>query len=302
MLDIIHVNSRKNDKITHDFSVFTDIKIRVEKINNEWVSNMDKSSIIGLLLGIIAIGVGMVLKGVSLSALINPAAFLIIIAGTIAAVATAFPLSELKRLPKLFKILFTEQKLTKPEELIRTFSEWAVVARKEGLLALEGIAEQVENQFLKNGLNLAVEGQSADYIRDILSEEIDAMEERHLSGAAIFSQAGTYAPTLGVLGAVLGLIAALSHMDNTDELGHAISAAFVATMLGIYTGYVLWHPFANKLKRKSKQEVQLKEMMIEGILSIIEGEAPRTIEQKLTSYLPAEDRRKWLEGEVKQDA
>ena len=112
----------------------------------------------------------------------------------------------------------------------------------------------------------------------------------------IRDRAGTYAPTLGVLGAVVGLIAALGNMDNTDELGHAISAAFVATLLGIYTGYVLWHPFANKLKRKSQQEVRIKNIMIEGILSIIEGEAPRTIEQKLTSYLPAKQRRKWLEG------
>lgn len=262
---------------------------------------MDKTSIIGVILGFIAVGIGMVLKGVSMTALINPAAILIIIVGTVAAVVTAFPATEVKKVPKLFKILFKEQKGTSPEDLIKTFSDWAVIARKEGLLALEGISDKVEDQFLKNGLNLAVEGQSADYIRDILSEEIEAMEERHHTGAAIFSQAGTYAPTLGVLGAVLGLIAALSNMDNTEELGHAISAAFVATLLGIYTGYVLWHPFANKLKRKSQEEVRIKSMMIEGILSIIEGEAPRTIEQKLTSYLPAEDRKKWLEGRVKQD-
>ncbi|WP_153127129.1 flagellar motor stator protein MotA [Peribacillus tepidiphilus] len=262
---------------------------------------MDKTSIIGFILGIIAVGVGMYFKGVPPSALINPAAFLIIIVGTTAAVVTAFPTSEIKRVPKLFKLIFTEKTMIKPEELIKTFSEWAVIARKEGLLALESISENVEDPFLRNGLNLAVEGQSADYIRDILSEEIEAMEERHLSGAAIFTQAGTYAPTLGVLGAVVGLISALSHMENTDELGRAISAAFVATLLGIYTGYVLWHPFANKLKRKSKEEVRIKNMMIEGILSIIEGEAPRTIEQKLTSYLPAEERKKWLEGSVKQD-
>ena len=262
---------------------------------------MDKASLVGIFLGIAAIIGAMIFKGVAFSVLANPAAIMIIIVGTTAAVITAFPMSELKRVPKLFKILFTEQTLTKPEELIKTFSEWAVIARREGLLALESIADQVDNQFLKNGLNLAVEGQSADYIRDILSEEIEAMEERHLSGAAIFSQAGTYAPTLGVLGAVLGLIAALGNMDDITALGHAISAAFVATMLGIYTGYVLWHPFANKLKRKSQKEVKVKEMMIEGILSIIEGEAPRTIEQKLTSYLPADDRKKWLEGGVKQD-
>ncbi|KQL50633.1 flagellar motor protein MotA [Heyndrickxia shackletonii] len=253
---------------------------------------MDKTSVIGVILGFIAVGVGMVLKGVNPSVIINPAALLIIIAGTIASVIIAFPLSEIKKVPKLFKIIFKEQKLLDAKSIITLFSDLAQLARKEGLLALEGKLLEVEDPFLKNGLSLAVDGQSAEYIRDVLSEEIDAMEERHQAGAAIFSQAGTYAPTLGVLGAVLGLIAALGNMDNTDELGHAISAAFVATMLGIFTGYVLWNPFANKLKQKSKQEVKVKEMMLEGILSILEGEAPRVIEQKLASYLPAEERKK----------
>lgn len=255
---------------------------------------MDKTTWIGIILGVIAIGVGMVLKGVGLGALANPAAILIIFVGTAASVVIAFPSSEITKVPKLFGIIFKQQKMPKPIELIRQFSEMAQLARREGLLALEGEIEKVDEPFLKQGLLMAVDGQSADYIRDVLSEEIDAMEERHVVGAQIFTQAGTYAPTLGVLGAVIGLIAALSHMDNTDELGKAISAAFVATMLGIFTGYVLWHPFANKLKRKSQEEVRLKEMMIEGILSILEGEAPRMIEQKLSSYLPAKERQELL--------
>lgn len=259
---------------------------------------MDLTTILGLIIGFVAIGVGMVLKGVSLVALANPAAILIILAGTVASVTIAFPTNEIKKVPKLFGVIFTEQKMVNQAELIRLFSDWAQLARKEGLLALEAKTSEVDDLFLKNGLSLAVDGQSADYIRDVLSEEIDAMEERHMSGAAIFSQAGTYAPTLGVLGAVLGLIAALSNMNDTEVLGHAISAAFVATLLGIFTGYVLWHPFANKLKRKSKQEVKLKQMMIEGILSILEGEAPRVIEQKLASYLPAGERKKILEESV----
>ena len=208
---------------------------------------MDKTSLIGVILALVAVGAGMVMKGVALTALLNPAALLIIILGTIAAVVIAFPSDEIKRVPKLFKILFKEKNEVAPEELIRTFSDWAIIARKEGLLALESISEKVEDPFLRNGLSLAVEGQSADYIRDILTEEIEAMEERHQSGAAIFTQAGTYAPTLGVLGAVVGLIAALSNMTDTNELSAAISAAFVATLLGIFTGYVFWHPFANKL-------------------------------------------------------
>jgi chemotaxis protein MotA len=259
---------------------------------------MDRTTLIGIILGIVAVGVGMILKGVHLSALINPAAILIILLGTAASVIIAFPTHEIKKVPKLFGILFKESNHMQPKDVIKLFTDWAQTARKEGLLALEAQANEIEDPFLRNGLSLAVDGQSADYIRDVLNEEIEAMEERHQAGAAIFTQAGTYAPTLGVLGAVVGLIAALSNMENTDELGNAIAAAFVATLLGIFTGYVLWHPFANKLKRKSKQEVQLKLMMVEGILSVLEGESPRTIEQKLASYLPANERKELLEESV----
>jgi chemotaxis protein MotA len=252
---------------------------------------MDRSSVIGLILGFIAIGVGMVVKGVSLTALANPAAILIIIFGTIATVLIACPESDIKRTPELFKVIFLNKKSTDLVELVRTFSDWAQLARKEGLLALESKVSEIDNDFLKSGMTLAVDGQSADYIRDVLSEEISAMEDRHNSGAAIFTQAGTYAPTLGVLGAVVGLIAALANMSDIDLLGKAISAAFVATLLGIFTGYVLWHPFANKLKMKSKQEVKSKYMMIEGILSILAGESPASIEQKLSSFLTSQERK-----------
>lgn len=272
--------------------------LQIKSRNKTGECRMDKTSFIGVILGIVAVGVGMFLKGVGPSALINPAAILIIFVGTMAAVTIAFPTSEIKRVPKLFGVVFKEQVLLPAPELIRMFSDWAQLARKEGLLALEAQTNNVEDAFLRNGLSLAVDGQSADYIRDVLSEEIEAMEDRHRAGAQIFSQAGTYAPTLGVLGAVVGLIAALANMDNTDELGKAISAAFIATLLGIFTGYVLWHPFANKLKRKSQQEANLKYMMIEGILSILEGEAPRVIEQKLASYLPAGERKQFLEESV----
>ncbi|MFY4776785.1 flagellar motor stator protein MotA [Metabacillus sp. RGM 3146] len=259
---------------------------------------MDLTSLLGIIIAFIAVGVGMVFKGVSPMVLLNPAALLIIMLGTVGAVTIAFPKNELKNLPKLFGILFKEKKIPSIQELIPLFSDWAQVARKEGLLALEAKISDVDDPFLKNGLSMAVDGQNAEFIRDVMQEEIEAMEERHHSGAAIFTQAGTYAPTLGVLGAVLGLIAALSHMDNTNELGHAIGAAFVATLLGIFTGYVLWHPFANKLKRKSKQEAKVRQVMIEGVLSVLEGQAPKAIEQKLATYLPAYERAKLkTEGE-----
>lgn len=259
---------------------------------------MDLASLIGLILGILAVGIGMIFKGVSPEVLINPAALLIIILGTIAAVMIAFPMSDLKKVPKLFGILFKNQETKDPVELILSFSEWAQFSRKEGLLALESHVMDIEDDFLKTGLSLAIDGQTADYIRDVLSEEIEAMEDRHQAGAAIFSQAGTYAPSLGVLGAVIGLIAAMGHMEDTGSLGAAISAAFVATLLGIFTGYVLWHPFANKLKQKSKQEAKAKQLIIEGVLSIMEGESPKVIEQKLASYLPSHERKRLSEERV----
>jgi chemotaxis protein MotA len=250
---------------------------------------MDKSSVFGLIIGIIAVGVGMVLKGVDISALANPAALLIIILGTIASVGIAFPLKDITNVPRLLKIIFTEKE-ERLVDVIKQFSDLALLARRDGLLAIETKLEEIDDPFLKSGLTLAIDGQSPDYIRDVLSEEIEAMEERHSTGALIFTQAGTYAPTLGVLGAVVGLIAALGDMSDTEKLGYAIAAAFVATLLGIFTGYVLWHPFANKLKQKSKKEVKQKQIIIEGILSILEGQSPAIIEQKLQVYLPVKDR------------
>lgn len=250
---------------------------------------MDRTSIIGMLLGIIAIGLGMILKGLPISVVINPAALLIIIVGTFAAVLIAFPTRIIKNIPALFKIIFMEQEKVNMHELIVTFITLAEQSRREGLLSLEAEMETVEDPFLHSGLQMAVDGQNPDFIRDVMMEKIYAMEKRHAEGAQVFSQAGTYAPTLGVLGAVVGLIAALGNMENMDILGAAISAAFVATLLGIFTGYVLWHPFANKLKEKSKQEVLIKEVMVEGILSITAGESPAVLKDKLSSYLSAKE-------------
>ncbi|MEI7025803.1 flagellar motor stator protein MotA [Paenibacillus sp. y28] len=251
---------------------------------------MEKSTVIGLVLGILAVCVGMVLKGASMSALVNPAAILIIIVGTIAAVMIAVPMSDLKKVPKLFKILFSEQKLIPKKQLIQMFIDWVSITRREGLLALESKVEEIEDPFLKNGMRMIIDGNDQEFIHDVLMEDINAMEERHRAGATIFSQAGAYAPTLGVLGAVIGLIAALSNLNQVDQLGHLISAAFVATLLGIFTGYVLWHPFANKLKMLSKREAEIKFMMVEGLLSIQSGISAIAIEQKLSVFLSPSER------------
>ncbi|MFD2211724.1 flagellar motor stator protein MotA [Virgibacillus halophilus] len=246
---------------------------------------MDKTSVIGIILGIIAVGVGMVLKGADIAALLNPAAMLIIFVGTAAAVLISFPGRTIKKIPALFKIIFTNQKQTEIPELIVLFTEMAEQTRREGLLSLEKQVNEIDDSFLRPGIQMVVDGQAPEFIKEVMLEKIDAMERRHQEGAAVFSQAGTYAPTLGVLGAVVGLVAALKDMSDMATLGHAISAAFIATLFGIFTGYVLWHPFASKLKEKSKNEVLIKEVMLEGILSITNGDSAIVVRDKLSSFL-----------------
>jgi chemotaxis protein MotA len=257
---------------------------------------MEKSTIIGLVLAFISVFVGMALKGAALSNLINLPAYLIIFGGTAATIFVAFPMSEVKKFPKLMKIALVGQKHIEKTDIIRMFSEWATITRREGLLALEGKVDEIEEPFLRNGMRMIIDGNDQDFVHDVLMEEVHAIEERHKSGALIFTQAGTYAPTLGVLGAVVGLVAALGNLTDIEKLGHSIAAAFIATLLGIFSGYVLWHPIANKLKRYSKHEIELKNMMVEGLLSIQSGVSTVAISQKLSVYLTPAERAKDQEG------
>lgn len=251
---------------------------------------MEKSSLVGLIIGAIAVGFGMVLKGASISVLWNPAALLIIFAGTAASLFMAFPMSEIKKFPTLIKIVFRGQKLIHKREMVDIFAKLSNTVRREGLLALENQLQNIDDEFFKNGMQMVIDGNDPEFVRSVMTEEIYAIEERHRAGALLFSQAGTYAPTLGVLGAVVGLIAALGNLSDIEKLGHSIAAAFVATLLGIFSGYVLWHPMANKLKRISKKEMELKQIIIEGVLAVQAGRSPITIEQTLLVYLSADER------------
>ena len=251
---------------------------------------MEKSTIIGIILAVLGVGVGMVIKGVSVKALGNPAAIVIIFVGTAACIFNAFPMEYMKKIPTLFKKLFKQQELIPKVDLLKMFVELSQTARREGILALESKVEEIPDPFLKTGLSMVIDGLDPDFVSDVLDAEIQGMEDRHRHGALIFTQAGTYAPTLGVLGAVVGLIAALGNLDDIEKLGPAIAAAFVATLLGIFTGYVLWHPFANKLKMLSQKEVEIRKMMVEGILSLQAGDSPTAIEAKLTVFIPQQER------------
>ncbi len=257
---------------------------------------MDIFLIVGVITGLLSVVVGMYVKGANVAVLLNPAAAIIILVGTTAAVMNSFPRKEFLNISKIMSALFKEKKAEDPSEIIKKMVDMAQKARREGLLSLEQETQTIQNEFLKKGVGMVVDGIEGDYVRDVLEIEIDIMEERHRAGAAVFSTAGGAAPTLGVLGAVIGLIGALGNLNDTEKLGHMIAAAFVATLYGIFLGYVICHPFASRLKRKSHEEASAMRLIVEGILSIQAGENPNNIEMKLLGMLEPADRMQFDSG------
>lgn len=251
---------------------------------------MEKSTIIGLTVGFLSLSIGYVLKGADPSILITPAAYLIILGGTASCLFTGFTMEQMKTFPKLIKKTFQQPDNKPKSEMLHLFVELSQIARREGILALENKVGEIKDPFFKSGLSMVIDGMDPDFVSDVLEAELQVMEHRHSECMSIFVQAGTYAPTLGVLGAVVGLIAALGNLNDIVLLGHAISGAFVATLLGIFTGYVLWLPIANKLKILSQMEIAQKRMIIEGILSLQAGDSPTAIEAKLMIFIPQTER------------
>lgn len=251
---------------------------------------MDIFLIFGLVGGVVTIVVGMIVKGADVSILLNPAAAIIIIVGTIMAVINSFPKRDILNVGRVMGVLFRDKAGHDPCTTIRELVALSQTARKEGLLALEQVAEKESNPFMKKGLSMVVDGIEQKYVRDVLEIDIESMEERHKAGAQIFFVAGGAAPTLGVLGAVVGLIGALANLNDTEKLAHMIAAAFVATLFGIFFGYVVCHPFSSRLKRKSAEEVHVLRLMMEGILSIQAGDNPKSIEMKLLSMIEPKER------------
>jgi chemotaxis protein MotA len=251
---------------------------------------LEKATLIGIVLAIISIFVGMVVKGAPLSSLINPAAYMIIIGGTFACLFIGFRMEHMSTFPKLIKKTLNAPSGQQKAELLELFIELSQIARREGILALESKVQDIQDPFFRTGLGMVIDGMDPDFVGDVLDAELAVMQERHAEGRAMLEQAGLYAPTLGVLGAVIGLIAALGNLNDVNKLGHAIAAAFVATILGIFTAYVVYLPMANKLKLLSKAEVSEKRMIIEGILSLQAGDSPTQIEAKLMVFIPQSER------------
>ncbi len=252
---------------------------------------MELSTLLGVPLALFAVLAGMIYKGASPGMLLNPASILIIIVGTSGAVLNAMPMHVLKNVPAFVKKVIKKQDLMPVSVLAATFVDFSQVARREGLLALEGRLGEISDPFMRGGMGMMIDGLDAEFIRDVMDAEVAAMQERHRHNATVFSQGGMYSPTLGVLGAVIGLVAALGNLSDIDQLGHSIAAAFIATMYGIFFGYVVFHPIATKLKVLSEEEAAIKRIIIEGILSLQAGDSPIAVEAKLNAFLPQKDRK-----------
>ncbi|PYI51243.1 flagellar motor protein [Paenibacillus flagellatus] len=245
---------------------------------------MDLTTLLGILLGLLALVGGFLLEDGHISGLLVYTAAIIVFGGTFGAVVVSFPKSQLKLIPEALRMAFREPK-SNPAALIEELVDMAVVARREGVLALEDRAQQHPNAFLREGLQMVVDGTDPDVLRQILEVEIEAKEKRHQNCAKLFEAAGGYAPTMGIIGTVMGLIHVLSNMSDPASLAGAIAVAFTATLYGVGSANVLYLPIANKIKVRSEELVAEMDMMLEGMLALQAGENPQLIQKKLASFL-----------------
>ena len=257
---------------------------------------MDKATLIGAFFAMFTLIGGMILKHADPMMLISPAALVIIFVGTFACIFIGFPMSEIKKVPTLLKITFKQEKTVSEQELLPKFIEWARIVRKEGIIGLEQEAKEIDVPLLKKGFDMILEGQDSKEVQEMLELDLEATSERHAGYAQIFTQAGAYAPTLGVLGAVMGLISALGNLSDINAVGQNISAAFMATIWGIFSGYVMWAPIAQNLKRKSAREIQVGYFIIKGIVSLQEDASPIVMERKLTPFIPVSEQKETPKG------
>jgi len=247
---------------------------------------MDPSLVIGVVLALVAIVGSVTLEGGNIAAIALPAPMLLVFGGTIGAAIAGGILRDAKSLPKEMIRAF-KSKTPSPDLAVQTLVRLAGKARREGLLALESEAAEIDDAFLRKGLQLAIDGTDAEEVAIILSTEVETKRSTDKAAAKLFSDMGGYAPTIGIIGTVLGLVKVLGHLGSPTELGAEIASAFVATLWGVMSANVFWLPLASRLKRVSQTECEQMELVIEGILAIQAGANPRLIEQKLQSLLPA---------------
>lgn len=245
---------------------------------------MDKISVVGLALGIAAIVVGQVLEGGHVGSLVQPTAFLIVVGGTLGAVMLQSPLQVFVTGMKMGRWVF-QPPVTAPELLIEQITRWSHVARKEGLLALEAQIVSIEDPFMRRGLQLLVDGAEPERLREVMDVEIGAYEEQMKLSARVWESAGGYAPTIGILGAVMGLIHVMENLSDPSRLGAGIAVAFVATIYGVGMANLILLPIGKKLLANIARLVAQREMFVDGLIGIANGDNPRIIESRMQGYL-----------------
>src|SRR6266567_2943890 len=244
---------------------------------------MDVSTIIGILVAFGGILGGQALEGGHLGSILQGTAFLIITGGTAGAVLIAFPLKDFVKGMKMAKAAFTDKKVDL-SAVTKEILEYAGVARKEGVLALEGRLAKVDDPFLRRGLQFVVDGVDPNVTRSSLETAIDAAFSEAVIGAKVWESAGGFSPTIGILGAVLGLIHVMENLSDPSKLGGGIATAFVATVYGVGFANIFFLPMATKIKRKLTLEKERKTLIAEGVLAIQEGVNPRVLEEKLRAF------------------
>jgi len=245
---------------------------------------MDVATIIGVVLGFGAILLGQRLEGGSLHSIVQETAAIIVIGGTFGACLVQFPLSAFVASMKAVVKAFSEPKV-KNREIIEEIIRFANKARRQGIISLENETEKVADPFLKKALNMAVDGIEPKALRETMEMEMTSMEEEGEHTVKFWEAAGGYSPTIGILGAVLGLIHVMENLTDPSKLGGGIAVAFVATVYGVGLANLVYLPLSGKLKIRNRSEMIAKEIILVGVISILEGENPRLIEEKLKGFL-----------------
>lgn len=246
---------------------------------------MDITSLIGISLGLFAVVGGAILEGLGLESIVQATAFIIVIGGTVGAVMLSSTQEDMINAIKGLPVIFLGTK-EKPEEVKELLVNLALKARKEGILALQSDISSIDDPFLKKGLELMTDGTDPQLLRELLETELTFFEEEVGHAAKVWENAGGYAPTIGIIGAVLGLIHVMQNLNDPSKLGGGIAVAFVATVYGVGFANLMCIPMGNKLKGNRRTTIMTRAMMIEGILSIQAGESPNFIGEKLKVFIP----------------
>ncbi|MBW1697450.1 MAG: motility protein A [Deltaproteobacteria bacterium] len=250
---------------------------------------MDLATILGIVsaFGLVIIAIAM---GGGVSLFINIPSLMIVVGGTMGATMINYPLKDVLRAISIVKNAFFSSSLS-ADEIVKQFVGFGGKARREGILALEADIKNIDDEFLSKGLQLSVDGLEPQAIETIMDTEVEFLRERHQLGAEIFSTMGTFAPALGMIGTLIGLVQMLQSMDDPSGIGPAMAVALLTTFYGSVMANLVYMPIAGKLRTRSKEETLVKEMIIQGIISLTKGENPRILEQKMLAFLAPKERK-----------